>query len=341
MRVVSLGSGSSGNAFLVEAGPQGRTRLLLDAGLSARTIIARLASVGVLPVQLQGILVTHEHRDHVQAIPQLVKQYALPVMAASQTLAALEEGVRTGFWRSDAGKLVPARTADASSPVSLSPVPQPSSQLVFTAETLLASTPDELALLARTSFATGVDSAVITTDHAPALPSLKLSVGGKVQVGDIEVSAFAISHDAVAPCGYLLQAGGCRLCLITDSGEVTATMLEYIQQADLLILESNHDRERLLRGPYPWSLKRRILSPTGHLSNEQAAQAVLNTWRENGLRWLWLAHLSRTNNTPGLALESMQAYLRGAHVNLAHIRIAALPPTLGPVWDSTQLWQLH
>jgi phosphoribosyl 1,2-cyclic phosphodiesterase len=165
----------------------------------------------------------------------------------------------------------------------------------------------------------------------------ELPLGAKLLIGDIEVTSFPISHDAVAPGGYLLNAGGCRVCLITDSGEVTPVMLEYMQHADLLILESNHDHERLMHGPYPWYLKRRIMSSRGHLSNDQAAEAVLRIWREGGMRWLWLAHLSRTNNTPAIAVETMRAYLLAAHANLAHIRIAALPHTIGNVWDSRQL----
>jgi phosphoribosyl 1,2-cyclic phosphodiesterase len=116
-------------------------------------------------------------------------------------------------------------------------------------------------------------------------------------------------------------------------------MLEAMHQADLLILESNHDRERLLRGPYPYHLKQRILSPTGHLSNDQAADAVLRTWRTDSVRWLWLAHLSRTNNTPRLALRSMLANLEAAKANLAQIHISVLPPGMGHMWDSTQLWE--
>ncbi len=116
-------------------------------------------------------------------------------------------------------------------------------------------------------------------------------------------------------------------------------MLEAMKQADLLILESNHDRERLLRGPYPYSLKQRILSPTGHLSNDQAAEAVLRSWRMDGVRWLWLSHLSRTNNTPRLALNSMRTRIQEAGADLAQIHISVLPPEMGEVWDSTQLWQ--
>jgi phosphoribosyl 1,2-cyclic phosphodiesterase len=117
-------------------------------------------------------------------------------------------------------------------------------------------------------------------------------------------------------------------------------MLEAMSQADLLILESNHDRARLLRGPYPYALKQRILSPTGHLSNDQAAEAVLRTWRTDAVRWLWLSHLSRTNNTPKLALQSMRTRIQEARVNLEQIHISVLPHTMGGTWDSTQLWHV-
>lgn len=166
-----------------------------------------------------------------------------------------------------------------------------------------------------------------------------LPAGTSRVIGDIEARSFPVSHDAVAPCGYVLSAGGCRVCIVTDSGEVTPTMLEAIAQADLLILESNHDRARLLSGPYPYYLKQRILSPTGHLSNAQAAEAVLRTWRHDGVRWLWLAHLSRTNNTRKLALSSMKQSLQAAGANLAQIHISVLSREIGASWDSTRLWQ--
>lgn len=325
MRVVSLGSGSSGNSFLVEAGPQGRTKLLLDAGLSARTLITRLASVGVTLPQLQGVLVTHEHSDHVRGIPTLIKRYHLPVIADVRTLAAIQEGLTTGVWQTDSGKFVPVRTKTELA------------TLVLPRESLATTAPTPM-LLANPAVPFAAQVPVIVLDHS-VFPAHDFPLGTRRTIGDIEVTSFAISHDAIAPAGYLLQAGGCRVCLVTDSGEVTAAMLEYMQHADLLILESNHDRERLRRGPYPWSLKQRILSSTGHLSNDQAAVALLRIWREGGMRWLWLAHLSRTNNTPEIAQESMHAYLHKAHANLAHIRIAPLPHTLGPIWDSTHLWR--
>ncbi|GER88324.1 MBL fold metallo-hydrolase [Dictyobacter vulcani] len=320
MRVVSLGSGSSGNAFLVEAGPQGRTKLLLDAGLSTRMLTTRLAAVGVSLSQIQAILVTHEHSDHVQGIPTLLKLYTMPVIADIKTLTAIQDGLRTGVWRTDSGRVVRAKLdPDPAEPVAITTTEVPdTSRLVREAagQVIVPNTPASI-----------------------RIPHQVLPAGSRLKIGDIEITSFAISHDASAPCGFLLEAGGCRVCLVTDSGEVTPTMLEHMQHADLLILESNHDRERLWRGPYPWHLKNRILSPTGHLSNDQAGEAIVQIWRESGMRWLWLAHLSRTNNTPTLALESMRLYLRAARVNMAHIKIAALPPTSGQTWDSTQLWQ--
>lgn len=314
MRAVSLGSGSSGNALLVEAGPRGRTRLLVDAGLSARTITSSLLSVGVSPAQLQAILVTHEHSDHVQGIPMLMRRYSLPVVTEPRTYAAIEEGLASGIWRSDSGKLVSARTE---------PIDDQAD----------ASTVQRAKVSEEESFAS---TETLTQDISPL--TIPLPLGSRHMIGDIEVQSFPTSHDAVAPAGYLLSAGGCRICIVTDSGEVTTEMLNHIRHADLLILESNHDRQRLLRGPYPLMLKQRILSPKGHLSNDQAADAVLRTWRSESVRWLWLAHLSRTNNTPALALHAMRTHLQEAGVNAAHIHISALPPSRSHIWDSTQLW---
>ena len=92
MRVVSLGSSSSGNAFLVEAGPKGRTKLLVDAGFPERILRERLRLAGASLSQIQGILITHEHVDHILGLPALLKHYAIPAIADPRTLAAIEIG---------------------------------------------------------------------------------------------------------------------------------------------------------------------------------------------------------------------------------------------------------
>ena len=304
MRVVSLGSGSSGNALLVEAGPNGRTKLLVDAGFSERILRERLRSAGVSITQIQGILITHEHADHILGLPTIMKRYATPVVADPRTLAEIERVFTAGILRSESGALDLLETGAAIDPAGP----------IFVED--------------------------MSNHHSVRDNSIHLAVGTRCMLGDIEVISFPVSHDAVAPCGYLLSAGGCRVCVVIDSGEVTPTMLEAMNQADLLILESNHDRERLLRGPYPYSLKQRILSSTGHLSNDQAAEAVLRSWRTDAVRWLWLSHLSRTNNTPKIAMNNMQSRIQAAGANLEQIHISVLPHTIGGVWDSTQLWQV-
>ena len=292
MRVISLGSGSSGNALLIEAGPQGRTKVLIDAGFSGRVLTQRLRQVGVSPAQLTGILVTHEHIDHIVGLPYMMKYHLLPVITDPLTISALQRIFAGETARSDSGALVPLE--------------------------LEADTPG---------------------NEQTAELFHPISAGSSTFFGDIEVVSFLVSHDAVSPCGFLLQAGGCRVCVVIDTGEVTTAMLAMMQYADLLILEANHDRERLLRGPYSYALKQRILSSTGHLSNDQAAEAFLRTWRGDAVRWVWLSHLSRTNNTPRLALNTMRARISEAGANPAQAHITALPPQMGDVWDSTQLWQ--
>ena len=110
MRVVSLGSGSSGNALLVEAGPNGRTKLLVDAGFSERILRERLRSVGVSISQIQGILITHEHADHILGLATIIKRYATPVVADPRTLAAIEQILTAGMLRSESGTLVSLET---------------------------------------------------------------------------------------------------------------------------------------------------------------------------------------------------------------------------------------
>ena len=309
MRVISLASGSSGNALLVEAGPAGRTKLLIDAGISTYMLTHRLLSIGVRPEHLQGILITHEHSDHVLGVPLLMKRYAIPVIADPRTYNALEASVAARTWLSDTGAPI---SLESTLVLEAQEEQVPTSKVVHEAEEAVSEKSER-------------------TFHP-------LAVGASCRVGDIEITSFPTSHDAVAPCGFLLHAGGCRICVVTDCGEIAPAMLDIMRLADLLVIEANHDRTQLLRGPYPYKLKMRILSATGHLSNDQTAEAILHTWHGDSVRWLWLAHLSRTNNTPTLALQSVRASLQAAGADLALVHISVAPPGMGPMWDSTQLW---
>ena len=142
------------------------------------------------------------------------------------------------------------------------------------------------------------------------------SPGESLVIGDLSVRSFETSHDALQPCGYAFAAGGRKITIVTDTGCVTDECFKNMLGADILVLESNHDESVLRMGRYPWFLKQRILSDSGHLSNEAAANALLKVLQyeaESGeqtkKRLVLLAHLSRENNFPEMALATMSNIL--------------------------------
>jgi len=141
--------------------------------------------------------------------------------------------------------------------------------------------------------------------------------GGKFTVGDIEVSAFTIPHDAVDPVGFCFQAGGARIGVCTDLGYIPESVKFHLRETDFLLLESNHDVEMLKVGPYPWSVKQRVLSRKGHLSNDVASEFILDDLAAE-TRTLILGHLSEHNNHPEIvritALEALRR--RGLNTEL-------------------------
>jgi phosphoribosyl 1,2-cyclic phosphodiesterase len=273
VQVVSLGSGSSGNATVIQSG---RTTVLVDAGFSSRTLVSRLRQVGLAPGSVQAVLLTHEHSDHACGALAFAAAYQIPLVSDPRTLKVVE---RT--------PILPASAAEGSNR---------------------------------------------TFERVP------LTVGQSTRVGTLDVQSFPTSHDAVAPCGFLISGSAWKVCIVTDTGETTPPVVEAMREAHLLVIEANHDRERLLSGPYPLHLKRRILSATGHLSNQQTSEALASTL-DDGPRWIWLAHLSRTNNTPALARTQVRDYLQRR--GLGHVRIEVAPPGVGPTWDSGALWSLR
>lgn len=149
-----------------------------------------------------------------------------------------------------------------------------------------------------------------------ALEGLKLDLrpftaGDAFQIGGFMVKTFPVFHDAADPCGYIIREGERCLGLVTDLGVLTRTVLEHLQECDAVILEANHDLEMLRTGPYPWELKQRIRSEVGHLSNDAAGEALAELARRGRLKVALLAHLSRYNNKPELALQTVKEYLNG------------------------------
>ncbi len=131
------------------------------------------------------------------------------------------------------------------------------------------------------------------------------------QVSGLEFTPFATPHDALSTVGFRVSDGATTLGFATDLGEAGEEVVRMLSGADLLYLESNHDEQLVIDGPYPWALKKRILSELGHLSNAACAKLVASLLH-GGLKALVLGHLSETNNEPRLAFQATHSVLKGA-----------------------------
>ncbi len=131
-----------------------------------------------------------------------------------------------------------------------------------------------------------------------------------MSIKDLDVISYNIPHDAVAPVGYTVHCNGKRASVTTDFGIYTEEIRDNIKDSEVILLESNHDINMLKFGPYPYNLKRRILSEVGHLSNEDCGKALVDLIKYKSNRRVILGHLSGTNNHPDLALETVNGVLR-------------------------------
>ena len=143
--------------------------------------------------------------------------------------------------------------------------------------------------------------------------------GTSFQIGDIAVTPFTIPHDAVDPVGFTFRADGIKIGICTDLGYMPASVRNHLRACDVLMIESNHDLELLRGGPYPWSVKQRVMSRVGHLSNDALAD-FLTTDYDGGAEFLILAHLSEQNNHPEIARRAAQLAL-GERCNLLGNRL--------------------
>lgn len=252
MRISVFASGSSGNcAFFACDGMS----VLIDAGISARRICSFLAAEGLSVSGLDGILITHEHTDHIAGLATLVRRYATRIYAP--------EGVAAGL-----AAAVPGAAAYI--------------------EVIRPGEP----------FALGAGTAV----------------------------AFRTLHDTPESVGYRLDTPGGSFGACTDLGCVTDDVLDGLCGVDAALIEANHDETMLRYGPYPPALKRRILSPRGHLSNEDCGK-LASALAESGAGTIVLGHLSRENNTPERAFSAVESALRERGLS-AELYVA---PPLGPL----------
>ncbi|RKP51352.1 MBL fold metallo-hydrolase [Cohnella endophytica] len=143
----------------------------------------------------------------------------------------------------------------------------------------------------------------IPDDQRKILPSDSV-----LEIADLRIESYAISHDAAEPVGYCFQADGAKLSLATDLGYVSDKVMRQLHNSDVMVLESNHDVNMLRMGRYPWNIKRRILGDTGHLSNEAAGEA-LSSLLTGSLKRVYLAHLSQEHNLMDLAKLTVSSVL--------------------------------
>jgi phosphoribosyl 1,2-cyclic phosphodiesterase len=158
----------------------------------------------------------------------------------------------------------------------------------------------------------------------PKLEKLERFESGRgFQVGDISVRPFTIPHDAADPVGFTFRAEGVKVGFATDLGYMPASVRDHLRGCDVLVLESNHDVEMLRVGPYPWSVKQRVMSRVGHLSNVALADFLTGDY-DNSATFVVLAHLSEQNNHPEIARREAEKALsmRGG---LFHNRVLLAP----------------
>jgi phosphoribosyl 1,2-cyclic phosphodiesterase len=166
----------------------------------------------------------------------------------------------------------------------------------------------------------------------PQLEKLeRFEPGHSFQVGDIAVKPFTIPHDAVDPVGFTFRAEGVKVAIATDLGYIPLSVRDHLRGSDVLVMESNHDLEMLRVGPYPWSVKQRVMSRVGHLSNIALADFFTNDY-DNSATFVVLAHLSEHNNHPEIARrEAERALATRGGLFCNRVLLASQTEALAPI----------
>jgi phosphoribosyl 1,2-cyclic phosphodiesterase len=297
VRFTVLASGSKGNATVISGG---RTRILVDCGLSCKELFRRMKLADEEPETLDAILISHEHSDHVGGVAVTARKLNIPVYFTEGTHRAwmrwLQPRRQMSYkqWLEQIRRQAVERQAEA---VSTEGEPD-ESDLVEEAEATKSAQPEN------------PDKPAPAKDPS-YLPSVEyFAAGESFEIGDIRISPFTTPHDAVDPVGFVFDSEGVRMGFVTDLGYISPNIKAQLKDLDLLLLESNHDLEMLKDGPYPWAVKQRVMSRVGHLSNEAAAGFLEDDY-DGQAAYVILAHLSESNNLPELARVTAERALNG------------------------------
>src|SRR5580704_3732105 len=305
MRMTVLASGSKGNSTLVASS---RTRILVDAGLSCRELMKRMQMANEDPAAIDALLITHEHQDHVQGVAVLARKLGVPVYFTQATHRAWMRWMMPHKRMTYAAWLAQRQ------------------QDLAQAAALPADEEDPC-----TEEASALSSPTAQEDPC-RLPGVEyFAAGSGFSIGDIAITPFTIPHDAADPVGFVFEADGVRMAIATDLGYMPPNVKMAIRNCDVLMLESNHDLEMLREGPYPWSVKQRVMSRVGHLSNEAASDFLQKNYDGNA-SYVVLAHLSECNNLPELARVTAERALRDRMSLLANkLMLAEQDTPLEPI----------
>jgi len=271
-----------------------------------------MRAAGEEPETLSAIVITHEHQDHVNGLAVTARKLGIPVYFTEATHRAWmrwltpRRQMTYAQWLEQCRKQAAERRAEPQS------APDDCDPEEIEAESQLqTAAPDP----APASEAVGPPA---MKDDPTWLPAVEyFQAGQPFSIGDLGLSPFTIPHDAADPVGFVFTAEGVRMGFATDLGYITPNVKQQLKDLDLLLLESNHDLEMLRDGPYPWSVKQRVLSRVGHLSND-AASEFLSTTYDGQATYVILAHLSENNNLPELARVSAERALLGRASLLAN-----------------------
>lgn len=233
-----IASGSKGNCFLVRTD---NTKLIIDAGLSAKRVLEAMASLKLDHNKVEAVLISHEHSDHIKGAGVLCRKLKIPIYITEKTFSLCQARL---------GKLP------------------------------------------------------LGVNH--------FNLGERFQIGDLLIDSFPASHDGIDGANFIIEKIGentRKLALVTDLGYSSRLTKLKLKDVTTIVLESNHDVDLLLDGPYPWYLKQRIRSRHGHLSNDQAIELFREIMHAD-LSNIILAHLSEINNCPNLVEKLWSEFLR-------------------------------